>query len=222
MADIRCGGCKETFEIESVEYSADYDCPYCGKNVHFTSELDHWVKKVHCEEINPDFVLLKRVRNDRLDGIIMALCLIVFGGFMLLAWMFIITIPLGIFLIKGGIKMLFFESTTRETHSVYDESNSRIVYFEYENGELINSSQTKIKVEPRCKIISYRYWSGGGDTGNSVLSVFITQKNGPVIAACSHESTAKEFAQYLGISYENKGDFDTKGVPDESNEWVEW
>ena len=222
MADIRCGACKETFEIESVEYSADYDCPYCGKNVHFTSELDHWVKKVHREEINPDFVLLKRVRNDRLDGIIMALCFIVFGSFMLLAWMFIITIPLGIFLIKGGIETLFSESTTRETHSVYDESNSRIVYFEYENGELINSSQTIIKVEPRCKIISYRYWSGGGDSGNSVLSVFITQKNRPVSPACSHESTAKEFAQYLGISYENKGDFGTKGVPDESNEWVKW
>lgn len=220
MVDIRCGNCKETFEIESADYSADYDCPHCGRNVKFTTELDKWVKKIYSGEINYDFLLQKKVTNNRLVSVIMSSTFILFGSFSLLAWMFIITIPIGIWCIKVGLGELFSESITVETFCVFDKSNSRIVLFVHENGELVESSETKIKVEPRCKIVSYSWWSGGHDTGSAVTKVFITQKDNPInfITNCPGE-----FAKYLGIDFVFKGYYDHKeAIPENSHEWLEW
>ena len=218
MAEIRCGSCKDTFEIESIEYSANYDCPYCGKKNKFTTELDRWVKKVYSKEINPDFVLLKKTVSDRLDGIIMGLCSVIFGGAMLIAWMFIVTIPIGLYCVKVGIQMLFDETSKEETFSVFDKSKSRVVYFEYTNGELTHSSETKLKVESRCKIINYSWSTGSRDSDSTIENVYITQKNGAINL---HKANGPAFAQYLGISYENKGWF-ANGLPVESSEWTKW
>ena len=221
MAEIKCGSCKETFEIESIEYSADYDCPHCGKNNKFTSELDLWVKKVYSKEINPDFVLLKKTVSDRLDGIIMGLCSVIFGGFMLIAWMFIVTIPIGLFCVKAGIQLLFDETSKEETFSVFDKSKSRIVYFEYTNGELTHSLEKKLKIDSRCKIINYSWSTGSRDSDSTLEKVFITQKDGAIELMTVKGQGARAFAQYLGISYENKGWF-ANGLPVESSEWTKW
>ena len=57
MADIRCGDCKETFEIESVEYSADYD--YFFRMI---------VKKKENEFQNLDRILQKRIAQEKIDA----------------------------------------------------------------------------------------------------------------------------------------------------------
>tara|TARA_B100001564_G_C20524093_1_gene616557 strand:- start:91 stop:756 length:666 start_codon:yes stop_codon:yes gene_type:complete len=221
VAEIRCGSCKETFEIESIEYSANYDCTHCGKKNKFTTELDRWVKKVYCKEINPDFVLLKKTVSDRLDGIIMGLCLVIFGGGMLIAWMFIVTIPIGLFCVKAGIQLLFDETSKEETFSVFDKSKSRIVYFEYTNGELTHSLETKLKIDSRCKIIGYSWSYGLGEDRSTLEKVFITQKDGAIDISTVKGRGGRAFAQYLEISYENKGWFEN-GIPIEASEWTKW
>ena len=141
-----------------------------------------------------------------------------FGGGMLIAWMFIVTIPIGLFCVKAGIQLLFDETSKQETFSVFDKSKSRIVYFEYTNGELTHSLETKLKIDSRCKIIYYSWSTGSRDSDFTLEKVFITQKDG---AIGLHKANGTAFAQYLGISYENKGWF-ANGLPVESSEWTKW
>lgn len=141
-----------------------------------------------------------------------------FGGGMLIAWMFIVTIPIGLFCVKAGIQLLFDETSKQETFSVFDKSKSRIVYFEYTNGELTHSLETKLKIDSRCKIIYYSWSTGSRDSDFTLEKVFITQKDGAIDL---HKANGTAFAQYLGISYENKGWF-ANGLPVESSEWTKW
>ena len=223
MPDVRCTNCKEVFEIDSIEISANYDCPHCGKNIKFTSELDRWVKKVYQNQIEPDFLLLKSRSSDALVGIVIGMGIVFFGLVMLYAWMFIFTIPAGLFCLWWGFSCMFTESTIREVFSVYDKEKSRNIVFVYENGELVESSQNEIIVEERCRIVCYSFWEGGGDTGSTVWMTYITQKTGAIRLVCDGFSKAKQFADYLGITYDSKGSHGKlNSLPDDSHTWTEW
>ena len=118
---------------------------------------------------------------------------------------------------------MFTESTIREVFSVYDKEKSRNIVFVYENGELVESRQNEIIVEERCRIVCYSFWEGGGDTGSTVWMTYITQKTGAIRLVCDGFSKAKQFADYLGITYDSKGSHDKlNSLPDDSHTWTEW
>lgn len=223
MAKVRCTSCKGILEIDDIGISAHYDCPHCGKTIMFTSKLDQWIEKVYINQIEPDFFVHKSQSNDLSSSIIVGLLLIAFGCFSLFAWMFIVTIPFGLFCIWIGFGAMFSQSTNREVFCVYDKEDSRIVEFVYENGELMNSSQNAITLDERCRIVTFGYMSNRGDSGSMVWRGYLTQKSGPVRLICQGFSSVIQFAQHLGVTYEHKGTYPTENtLPDDAESWTEW
>ena len=200
--EFACPNCLKLLGIDEDE-SGVYECPHCESSFEHTSSIDTWIYSHEKGESDQVYLISEHTRNDRRENMFTGILLIVFGSCFLLGWVFVLPALVGLWLIYGGVNILFMDSTTTKHVTVFDILESRIVSYTLKNEEIDRVRTNNVDTQSSCSIVTCSYWTGGNDTGYTAHEIYMTQRSGAVEISYPRLTPyhAKQFSEYLEISF---------------------